>query len=150
MLPLISKNRTVALNAHRGTPRMAFLMNVVRSPAPSARPMAICIASTSPRGAKLEKFFSIFWSSQTRPSRLMMLRTATILPVVGLVTWTPIPARTADRTIKAPVMYRKRMNGNAFPIRSMVPKNPFIFGAAAFSAIFFPAAFINIPSSLDF
>ena len=126
MLPLMPRKSTVALSAHSGTPRMARRMKVSKSPVPSARPMAICMASTRPSGAKFEKLSSMFSTIQTRPSRLMMLCTATVSPVVGLTADTPASARTADRMARPPVMYRNRMNGcgSMLPTRSMVPRTP--------------------------
>ena len=129
ILPLIPRNSTVALSAHSGTPRMARRIKVSRSPAPSARPIAICIASTKPSGANVEKLVSIFSTIHTRPSRLIIFCTSTSSPVVGLTADTPISDSTVDRTARAAMIYRNKMNGwgSMLPTRSMVPRIPPVF-----------------------
>lgn len=126
ILPLMPRKITVADRAHKGTPIMARRITVDKSPAASARPMAICMASTNPRGAKLEKLLSRCSTTQTSPSWLRILRTNTVFPLEGLITWVPIAANTAETTANMAMMYRNRIKGwgSLLPTRSMVPKIP--------------------------
>ena len=89
MLPLMPRKSTVAVRHQRGTPNMARRMAVVRSPTFSAKPMAICMASTRPSGEKPWKLDSRFSKSQINPFLLIRLLDTTTSPVVGLITLTP-------------------------------------------------------------
>ena len=89
ILPLMPRNNTVAVSAHSGTPRIARRIAVVRRATFSEKPMAICIASTRPRGENPWKLESRFSRSQIRPSLLMRLFARTVSPFVGFTTLTP-------------------------------------------------------------
>jgi len=106
ILPLIPRNNTVAVNAQSGTPRIALLIAVVRSPTFSEKPIAICMARTRPSGENPWKLESRFSSSQMSPSLLMRLLARTISPLVGFTTLTP--ARLQARLISARIRHNHK------------------------------------------